>query len=218
MQIYIIRHGETYSNAEGRFQGWLNDKLNPMGEKLAVDTGKVLGEQGVKFDAAFSSDLIGAKRTAELVLEYSGNRDTPLFMDKRIREISIGAFEGKRVRDLYEENDAEIVDKFLKDPVNDLPFPGGESVRDVMKRTQEFLFELAAEHNKYNCVLIATHGCALRAMLNFLYEDREDYWHGRVPLNCCVNILEADEKGIRLVAEDLILYDKSLMVDRYKLE
>jgi broad specificity phosphatase PhoE len=64
--------------------------------------------------------------------------------------------------------------------------------------------------------LVSTHGCALRAMLNFLYEYPEDYWHGHVPYNCCVNIIEVKNGAATLIADDLIYYDQDIAIDRYK--
>ena len=83
------------------------------------------------------------------------------------------------------------------------PFPGGEGVRQVMERTQAFLREVAERREGEVC-LLATHGCALRAMLNFLYEDPSDFWQGRVPPNCAVNILSAGDGKIRLLEKDKV--------------
>ena len=55
-------------------------------------------------------------------------------------------------------------------------------------------------------------------MLNMLYEDPQNYWHGRVPYNCAVNIVDAEKGSIRLIEDDKLYYDPSLAVDRYKLD
>ena len=64
--------------------------------------------------------------------------------------------------------------------------------------------------------LVSTHGCALRAMLNFMYEYPGDYWHGHVPYNCCVNVIEVKNGVATLIADDLIYYDQDMAIDRYK--
>jgi len=84
-----------------------------------------------------------------------------------------------------------------------------------MIRTQEFLKELIAKDDD-KTYLVSTHGCALRAMLNFLYEDPDDFWHGHVPYNCCVNIIDAKEGAPTLIADDKIYYGQELAIDRYK--
>lgn len=210
MQIYIIRHGETKSNEEGRLQGWLDDPLNAFGIRLAEETGRAL--KGTKFDAVFSSPLLRARQTAEILLRESGN-SAEIREDDRIREIHMGDAEGKRFRPGQCEVDPVRIAAFFRDPVHAPAFPNGESVREVMVRTQAFLKELAGK--EYETVLISTHGCALRCMLNFLYSDPGDFWHGHVPYNCCVNIVEVKDGRLTLTGDDLILYDPGLQVDRY---
>ena len=53
-------------------------------------------------------------------------------------------------------------------------------------------------------------------MLNFLYDDPSNYWHGHVPYNCAVNIVEAEGGRARLIADDKIYYPEEMIVDRYK--
>ena len=210
MKIYIIRHGETNSNKEGRLQGWSDDKLNDFGILLADQTGKAM--KGMKFDAVFSSSLSRAKKTAEVILENIGST-REIIIDDRIKEINMGTFEGKKFKPGECEVDPVLVKKFFADPIHAPAYPGGESVIEVMARTQEFLKELSTK--EYETVLVSTHGCALRCMLNFLYDDPSDFWHGHVPYNCCINVVEASNGSLKLIEDDIILYDKSLCVDRY---
>ena len=204
MRIYIVRHGETEANKNGYLQGWTDVPLNENGRILAKLTGR--GMKGIRFDYCFSSPLIRAKETAEILLRESGN-SVPVSFDDRIKEMNFGSFEGISVRD-------EQVAQFLKDPVVDFKIPGGESIQEVMKRTQEFLKELIAKDDD-KTYLVSTHGCALRAMLNFLYEDPEDYWHKHIPYNCCVNIIDAKNGAAKLIADDIIYYNPALAIDRY---
>ena len=205
MRIYNVRHGETEANKQGYVQGWTDVPLNENGRILAELTGR--GMKGIRFDHCFSSPLSRARETAEILLRESGN-SVSISFDDRIKEMNFGSFEGMSVRD-------EQVAQFLKDPVVDFKIPGGESIQEVMKRTQEFLKELIAKDDD-KTYLVSTHGCALRAMLNYLYEDTDDYWHGRVPYNCCVNIIEAKNGTAKLIADDIIYYDPKLAIDRYK--
>lgn len=206
MRIYIVRHGETEANKKGYLQGWTDIPLNENGRIIAELTGR--GLKGIRFDHCFSSPLIRAKETAEILLRESGNSVSVSF-DDRIKEMNFGSFEGMNVRD-------EKVIRFLKELIVDYKFPDGESFQEVMKRTQEFLKELIAKDDD-KTYLVSTHGCALRAMLNFLYEDKDDYWHGRVPYNCCVNIIEVKNGTATLIADDVIYYDPKLAIDSYKL-
>ncbi|MBO4411344.1 MAG: histidine phosphatase family protein, partial [Lachnospiraceae bacterium] len=83
------------------------------------------------------------------------------------------------------------------------------------KRTQDFLKELAARDDG-RTYLIGIHGCAVRAMLNQIYEDPSDFWQGHVPYNCAVNILEAEGGVIRFAERDKLYYDPGLAMDHYK--
>lgn len=205
MRIYIVRHGETEANKNGYLQGWTDVPLNENGRIIAELTGR--GIKGIRFDHCISSPLIRAKETAEILLRESGN-SVSISFDDRIKEMNFGSLEGMSVRD------GKLI-QFLKEPIIDYKFPDGESFQEVMKRTQEFLKELIAKDDG-KTYLVSTHGCALRAMLNFLYEDKDDYWHGHVPYNCCVNIIEVKNGTAKLIADDIIYYDPALAIDRYK--
>ena len=211
MRIYIVRHGETESNRKGVFQGRVNSQLLESGFELARQTGRALAD--VRFDVAFSSPLSRAWDTARTVLDASGNADVPMQREDRLLEISMGTFEGKRFRPGEREVDAEACRLFFEDPFSFAGFPGGEDAQRVCARTQEFLAELV--QRPYETVLVSTHGFALRAMLNRLYDDPADFWQGHVPYNCSVSIVDADASGLRLTASDKIYYDPALCVDRY---
>ena len=205
MRIYIVRHGETDANREGYLQGWSNDPLNKNGKMLAEITGQKL--KGIRFDYCISSPLIRARETAEIILHESEN-NKPIVYDDRIKEINFGIFERITIKD-------ELVIRFLKQPIIDYKYPDGESILEVMGRTQSFLKELINRDDD-KTYLVSTHGCALRAMLNFLYKEPTDFWRGHVPFNCCVNIIETKDGKATLVADDLVLYNSEYLKDYYQ--
>ena len=211
MKIYIVRHGETESNKLGRLQGQIDEKLNENGILLAELTGDAL--KGVHFDKAYSSHLIRAKKTAEIILERSNNT-CPIEIDDRIIELNMGTYEGKSIKGDDPSVDMDMISIFMTNPLPMTGFPSGETFKGFLERTQSFLKELADKD--YETVLVSTHGCALRAMLNFIYEDKEDFWHGHVPYNCAVNVLEVKDGNFRLIEDDSIYYDRKYIVDRYE--
>lgn len=211
MRIYVVRHGETDANRQGVFQGRVDSQLLPSGFELACQTGAAL--RGLRFDAAFSSPLSRAMDTARTLLDASGNAAVPVEVDGRLVEISMGAFEGKRFRPGESEVDPQVARMFFDDPFAFDGFPGGEDVSAVLARTRSFLDDLV--RRDYANVLVSTHGFALRALLNGLYDDPRDFWQGHVPYNCAVSIVESDAGGCRLLASDEIYYDPALRVDRY---
>ena len=207
MRIYIIRHGETETNTKGMLQGRTDGRLNENGRALAVVTGRAM--KGIHFDACITSPLARAKETVEIILRETAN-EIPIAFDDRLQEISFGDQENATLPELGDDGV-----RFMTDPFSMAPFPNGESVRDVCRRTQSFLKELIASDDG-RTYLVGTHGCALRAMLNFLYDDPSDYWQGRVPYNCAVNIIDAEHGAARLTEKDKIYYDPSLAVDHYR--
>ena len=211
MLIYIIRHGETALNAKRVRQGWLDEPLNESGRRLAVLTGQAL--KGIRFDGCFSSPLIRASETAEIVLRESGNGAIRMQTDERLKEIGFGEEDGTPI---FESSlGPETARLFFDDPFRFPGCPGGETIRRVCERTQGFLRELIARNDE-KTYLIGIHGCALRAMLNPYYSDPSDFWHGRVPPNCSVSLLKAQNGEAVLLEDDKIFYDPSLLVDHYR--
>ena len=209
MKIYVLRHGETALNAKGVMQGWINEPLNQAGRDLAALTGQSMKAKGIRFDFCFSSPLARARETVEIVLRESGN-EIPVTTDDRVKEINFGDLEGKTFTEMGE---AGVF--FFRDPFRLTGFPNGESIRDVCARTQAFLREVIARDDG-KTYLIGTHGCAARAMLNFLYDDPSDFWQGHAPYNCSVNIVETEAGVPRITSIDRVFYDPKLIVDHYK--
>lgn len=213
MKIYVIRHGETNANRNGVLQGASNWPLNEDGIKLAIMTGENM--KGIKFDACFSSPLDRAKQTAELILKYSGN-NIDIQIDPRIQELNMGIYEGKKIKP---DNLEVPLLKILLFKYNAFlcgRFKGGETAFELRKRTQQFLQEISQKN--YETVLVSTHGCAMRAMLNMLYKNKLDFWQGHVPYNCAVNIVSVENGKIELAEPEKVFYDEKYIVDRYKLK
>ena len=207
MKIYIIRHGETALNAKRIMQGRLDEPLNESGRQLAVLTGQAMKD--IRFDFCISSPLKRAVETAKLVLKHSEN-DIPVELDDRLLEIDFGEMEGRRLSEMGEQGYL-----FYTDPLRFAGFPGGESVPDVCERMQGFLKELIAKDDG-KTYLISTHGCALRAMTNYLFSDPSDFWRGRAPYNCSFTIIESENGKPKIIAVDKVFYDEKLIVDHFK--
>lgn len=207
MKIYLLRHGETTLNAKGVMQGRLDEPLNDSGRELALITGRAL--KGIHFDYCISSPLSRARETAQIILKESQNI-LPIDIDERIIEIDFGDLEGKKITEMGEDGL-----KFYFEPLKFKGFHNGETVLEVCKRTQEFLKELIAKDDN-NTYLISTHGCAMRAMINYLLDNKEDYWIGHAPYNCSFTIIESNKGKASIIEIDKVYYDPSLIVDRFK--
>lgn len=207
MKIYIVRHGETALNSKGVLQGRLDEPLNQNGLDLAVLTGRALKD--IHFDHCISSPLNRALETAKIILKESGN-DIPIDLDDRALEINFGDLEGKKLTEMGEEGN-----RFIMDPFHFAGFPNGESLIDVCNRTQELLKELISKDDG-KTYLVSTHGCAMRGMVNFLFEDASDYWRGNVPYNCSFTIIEAEGNTAQIIEVDKVYYDPDLIVDHFR--
>ncbi|GAX04821.1 phosphoglycerate mutase [Secundilactobacillus pentosiphilus] len=67
LNLYVVRHGQTYFNIYNKLQGWSNSPLTQKGIDGAVATGKRLAD--IHFDAAYCSDTTRAMDTAKLILK-----------------------------------------------------------------------------------------------------------------------------------------------------
>ena len=204
MKMYIIRHGQTPWNARKCLQGRSDVDLNENGIYLAELTGKALRD--VTFDMAFTSPLIRAKHTAQCIL---AGTQVPIIEDERLIEICFGIFEGCCYAEENRQVPQQWIENFFHAPQDYVAAPGGESLDDVEKRTRDFMEDICSRKELQDkTILVSTHGCALRGLLNSIREsNREDYWHGGVSKNCAVSIVTCNrgEKPV-LVEENHIYY------------
>lgn len=213
MLLYIMRHGETDYNAKGRAQGWTDIPLNENGRELA----KMAAEGGMKeipFDLIISSPLGRAVESAKLV---TGGKEIPMILDERIKEINFGDWDGMTSAEIKESKaDSEEERMMWTKPYQFKGIPGGESILDVIARTKDF-FEELIQNPEYEdkTILVSTHGCAMRGILHNVYEDKEDFWRGRVAPNYGVNIVSVENGQATLLEEDKVYYDPSFINDQY---
>jgi len=68
MKLYFLRHAEALDGADDAAR-----PLSPRGKKEAREVARFLKQAGIEFDAAFTSPLVRAKQTAEVVLDVCGS-------------------------------------------------------------------------------------------------------------------------------------------------
>ena len=93
VNFYIVRHGQTLLNRLDRAQGWADSPLTDAGKQTAVELGYQLKE--IEFDAIYSSDMLRAVQTAELVARANQKPNIPIETDKRLREWCLGSMEAE---------------------------------------------------------------------------------------------------------------------------
>lgn len=105
MLVYMIRHGQTDWNAEGRLQGQKDIPLNATGRQQASGNGlalkRILGETAADFDYV-ASPLGRTRETMELVRAAVGLDPLAYRTDERLVEVSFGDWEGFTISELKE--------------------------------------------------------------------------------------------------------------------
>lgn len=171
--FYIIRHGETEWNVKGILQGHTDSPLTKQGEIQAEETAKEL--RNIQFNLAFSSDLIRAKRTAEIIaLEHKLAVQTT----QLLRERSFGEYEGKHYSAIKTLD--ELFEKLNDEEKFTYTSEGVESDEQLISRFITFLRETAITHPE-KTVLVGTHGGMMKALLIHLgYGTYKTINHGSV--------------------------------------
>ena len=191
-QIFIVRHGETVWNREGRIQGHTDVALSPRGIEQATQLAERL--KSVSFDSAYASDLCRASETAAVILQ---GRGVPLSPTARLREYHKGAFEGMTDSELRARFPSEYPSYVAKDL--DYSPAGGESTRDVSARMSGVINEIKERHLS-DTVLVVGHGGSLRAaMMALLGMPLDANWRF-VFGNCTLTVVDTyhDNAVLRL--------------------
>lgn len=166
MLQYLIRHGESVSNAAGRVQGQEDVELSATGREQAAAVaawGRSLldAADAPPVSEVWSSPLRRARETAEAVSAATG---LPLHIDERLRELHAGIFQGHLWADL-EARFPEAVARWRSGDA-DYAIPGGESRAQLAARGRAVL-ELLASRPTRGMIVVA-HGGILTAALGSL--------------------------------------------------
>lgn len=159
MRITLLRHAQTDYNKKKLIQGSMNISLNEAGILEAKKAFEELKSE--EFEVIYSSDLLRAFETANIV---KGSRDIELIKDKRIRERYYGSFEGKNVKDYF--NDPNFMKIFSH---LDYKLENVEILKDVIKRVESFIDEI--KKTSYKNILIVSHYGVIRVINHLLSEN-----------------------------------------------
>jgi len=165
--LVLVRHGQSDWNLKNLFTGWRDIDLTDKGVAEAREAGRKLKTQGIKFDVAFTSALIRAQRTLDLMLEELGQTKIPVFKDQALNERDYGELVGLNKDDARKKWGEEQVHIWRRS--YDIAPPGGESLRDTAARVLPYYIQeilprvLHGEH-----VLVSAHGNSLRALVMVL--------------------------------------------------
>lgn len=159
--IYLVRHGRTDWNEKKLIQGHTDIPLNIEGEKEVEELAKELNN--IKFDGFFSSDLLRAKRTAEII---AAEHKLAVKTTKALRERHFAHLEGKPAR-LLKEISKTISELEESKRFSYKSHPLVESDGELMSRFLTFLREIAISNPGKN-ILVVSHGGVIRVFLILL--------------------------------------------------
>lgn len=149
--IYIVRHRETKLNKENKFSGQQKTSLTKKGEKETKKIGIFFKDK--KIEKIYSSDL---PRCLIMAKEIKKNTPASLKIDKKLRELNFGLFEGKTHKNIikqYPKFKGQNL-SFLKE------YPEGESIKDLKKRLELFVHELDLSKD----IVLCTHAKTIEVL------------------------------------------------------
>jgi 2,3-bisphosphoglycerate-dependent phosphoglycerate mutase len=165
--LVLVRHGESEWNRLNLFTGWRNPDLTEKGLIEARLAGRVLKEQGLRFDIAFTSGLKRAQRTLDILLSESKQASVPIIRDDALNERDYGELSGlnkDEARQKWGEKQVMLWRRSF-----DIPPPGGESLKDTLARVRPYYENVIwPEIAKGKNVIVAAHGNSLRALIMIL--------------------------------------------------
>ena len=152
MKVWVIRHGESETNRDGLWTGWLDVALTEKGKQDAAMAGEYLKE--VSFDKIYASDLQRAQNTADIAIPGCKYET-----DVQLREANVGNIAGKPLR-IVREGCA------VPKNINGYADFGGESFDELDARVARFMEQLETAEGEN--IAIFTHAGWVRSSLDFV--------------------------------------------------
>jgi 2,3-bisphosphoglycerate-dependent phosphoglycerate mutase len=165
--LVLVRHGQSEWNLKNLFTGWRDVDLTAAGVNEARAAGRRLKAQGLRFDVAFTSALVRAQRSLDLMLDEMGQNTTPVIKDQALNERDYGDLAGLNKDDARKKWGEEQVHIWRRS--YDVAPPGGESLKDTAARVLPYYIqEILPRVLRGDNVIVAAHGNSLRALIMVL--------------------------------------------------
>lgn len=158
-ELWLVRHGQTDWNRTGRWQGQapFAPGLNETGRSQVLTMRG--GLKDVPLSAIYSSDLLRARQTAELIAAPLG---LTVSLEPRLREIDLGVWEGMPSEEIEAKYSRELAER-ARNPLYSRA-PNGESTHDVAERVFAAVNDIVNKHPS-DSILIVSHGIALAVII-----------------------------------------------------
>jgi probable phosphoglycerate mutase len=184
-RLYLVRHGQSAGNAEGRFGGHGPTPLSKLGEKQAKLTGETLKKEGIS--AIYSSDLLRAVQTAQPLADLI---NAPINEDAAFRERHVGVLEGltfDESKRQFPKDYYALVNRNIHHVITN-----GESYRQLLRRTSGVLWEILRRHQGEKVAIFSHTGAICFMTLHLMgaihRSTKQTPW--LVTSNCGINRFE----------------------------
>ncbi len=191
-QLILLRHGQSTWNLENLFSGWTDVGLTEQGREEAIESGRLMGEEGLRPDILHTSVLVRAIKTAELALDEMGLQYLPVRRSWRLNERHYGALQGLNKKETADKFGAEQVLAWRRSydvpppalevdderhPSHDPRYadidpdllPATECLRDVVDRMLPYWHDsIVPDLEAGKLPLVVAHGNSLRALVKHL--------------------------------------------------
>lgn len=179
-RLFLVRHGETDWNREGRLQGGQDIPLNALGREQAAEAARRLRALTPAFAQSdyVASPMQRARETMTILRRGLSLPPDGFRIDERLRELTFGAWEGFTWREVRKA-ECELAQARERDKWGFVP-PGGESYRMLAERIRPVLEGLSAD------TVMVSHGGVARAVLALVgavgpaEAARVDIWQGKI--------------------------------------
>ncbi|MBK6587062.1 MAG: histidine phosphatase family protein [Acidobacteria bacterium] len=195
-RLYLIRHGQSAGNAEGRFGGHGPTPLSDLGRKQAEKTAEVLAKEGIT--AIYSSDLIRAVQTAEPLAKLLG---LPIHQSAAFRERHVGVLQGltfDESKQRYPDDYYALINRNVNHIITE-----GESYRHLLRRITAELRNILRNHNRERIAIFSHTGAICYLTLHLMGAIHRDTkttpW--LITSNCGINRFEfRGPRNVRVLA------------------
>ena len=226
--LVLMRHGESVWNMENRFTGWYDVELSEKGHEEAIAGGRLVKDEGIKFDKAYTSFLRRAIRTTWHCLEQSDQMYVPVETSWKLNERHYGGLTGLDKQETVEKHGKEQVlvwrrsfdipppeldrssehfpgndPKYANVPQDQLPTT--ESLKTTAERVLPYWNEeIVPQLQSGKTILIGAHGNSLRALVMHLDNIPEDVITGLNIPTAVPLVYELDDNMQPIPQEDRI--------------
>lgn len=190
LELWLVRHGQSTWNAEGRIQGQQDAPLSELGRRQARALQSRLKNQ--TFNAFYSSDLARAFDTGSIAMPGA-----EIIKDERLRELSFGSFEGKLRSELSEAEKADF-SMWRKDMHKASQTYGIESNEALLARFDVFIAALP----RVGKVIAFSHGGLIRSALHHVLGGEPSFQRTFNVTNTSITRIQffQDDEFVRIIS------------------